>query len=107
MSKKTILLALCGVILIGSALYVAGSVKNSHMLVATTHSKVIPREDSQSPIVEKVGATNTVPDKNATNETILNYLIDILPHEEMEQAGKILDATSSPYESDVAIGTNF
>lgn len=98
MSTKNIVLSLVGVILIGGAIYFSMSKKAAEIEMKT----MPPVSTTQS---EKTAVTQE-PTKEASTDTIIDYLVDGQSSDETKAAQATLDAPISA-EAEPTINTNF
>jgi hypothetical protein len=98
MSTKNIILSLVGVIIIGGAVYFAMSQQSTKM---TTTSPVSTSKNEQV----QPGVTPE-PTKNASNDAIIDYLVDG-QSADITAAAEASLQTSIPQEEEPSISTNF
>lgn len=103
MSTKNIIISLVGVIVIGSAVY-----------FTITHTPGTDISDTIDPI-QKTGSSSfgedknitMDPDRNASNDEIINYLVEGQSNDEKKAAQVTLKASSTVEIKDPTISTNF
>jgi hypothetical protein len=104
MTTKSILISLCGVIVISGAIYFAMS-KKTPILSTYDITPVETKKQETSLVVEK--DITSEPKKNASNEEIIDYIVEGQPSDEAKAAQAEIDATSSTSQQDTVIKTNF
>ncbi len=102
-STKTIIVSLCGVLLIGGAVYFAKP-KSPEKL---SDNKITEQEPVKTPPqpVEKKESTQE-PTAVSSSDAIVDYIADTLTENETQAVTEVINA-GAPVESDVVIGTNF
>lgn len=102
-STKTIIVGLCGILLIGGAVYFAKpkSIEKLSDNTGTTQEpiKTAPQQTEQM-------ANTQEPTPESSSDAIVDYIADTLTENETQAVTEVINA-GVPVESDVVIGTNF
>lgn len=101
MSTKQILITLVGIIIIGGALYLSMSKKNTEN-VATTAPVTIDKNE-----ITTSKDLTMEPSKNASNDEIIDYIVDGQSSDETTAAEASLKTSSTATVEEPTISTNF
>ena len=106
MSAKTILLSVCGILLIGGITYITTR-KTPPQNKVSLQAPVQAEKTTPAANQMEIMTISAVPTKDAPSDAIVDYLVDGLAHDDTVAADASIDATR-PAASDVTtVNTNF
>lgn len=104
-STKTIIMSLCGLIIIGSAVYFAKPKQVVQVQPVQVTEKVV--EAPIAPATQTSPSLVAAPTQDASNDQIIDYIVDGLTADEMNAARATISSSTPGSQIDLTIGTNF
>lgn len=104
-STKTIIMSLFGIIIIGSAVYFAKPKQVVEVQPVQVTEKVV--EAPISPEAQTSPSLVVTPTQDASNDQIIDYIVDGLTTDEMNAARATISSSTPGSQADLTIGTNF